>query len=166
MKLKYMRGNTQGQVSGGKVRAEVDGKVLRVPKSQRGVSLMETVTALGIMSFVGLAVIAGVSTSIKSNEMARTHISAESLARSELEYVSRQPYTTTAIGYTLTSPDDSPVYPDGWDATHTMPEGYTGYTITVSSNKVYVESTIQKLTAVVSYTGDEVLTIETYQAQY
>ena len=166
MKLKYLCSKAVKLITGGKVSAGGAKMLKRVHRSERGATLMETVTALSILSFVSLAAIAGVFTSIKSNEMARTHIAAESLARSELEYISRQPYVTAALDYTLASPSDSPAYPGGWDTTHTMPAGYTGYSIRVSSSAVYDKSSIQKIAAVVSYRDDEVLTIETYRAQY
>jgi len=137
---------------------------LRMHRSERGVSLAEVLVALVILAFVGVAVIAGVFTSIKSNETARTRISAESLARSEIEFVYSQPYVATNWTYIL---PDNPSYPAGWDATHSMPEGYAGYLITVSAseNNSGTKSSKQKITAAVSYNGSPVLTIVTYQAQ-
>jgi Tfp pilus assembly protein PilV len=164
MKLKYIFCKAEKRLPCGKATTCGEKKLLWVRRSERGASLMETVTALSILSFVGLAAIAGVFTSVKSNDMARTRISAESLARSEIEYISRQPYVTAAIDYTLPT---SPTYPAEWDTTaHAMPEGYTGYSIRVSSSGVYGQSSIQKVAAVVSYMDGKVLTIETYRAQY
>ena len=164
MKLKYIFCKAEKRLPGGKTTAGGEKKLMRMHGSERGASLMETVTAMSILSFVGLAAIAGVFTSVKSNDMARTHIAAESLARSEIEYISRQPYVTAAIDYTLPT---SPTYPTEWDTTaHAMPDGYTDYSIRVSSSGVYGESSIQKIAAVVSYMDDDVFTIETYRAQY
>jgi Tfp pilus assembly protein PilW len=144
---------------------------LRVHRSERGVSLMEVLVALFILAVVGVAIIAGVFTSIKGTDLTSTRITAESLARTELEFVYSQPYATGWPPYTLASPSDHPTYPAGWDKAHTMPEGYTNYSITVSSDSAlsgYSSSTeIQKITAVVKYGGinPPVYTIVTYQVK-
>lgn len=147
--------------------------VVRVQRSERGVSLMETLVALFILSVVGVAVIAGIYTTVKANELVRTRITAESLARTELEYVSSQPMRTEAewtSGYTL--PATNPTYPPGWDATHTMPTGYVGYSITVTPSETVTGddadaqmSTKQKITAVVTYNTVEVFSINMYLAE-
>jgi len=139
----------------------------RVQRTERGVSLIETLVALFILSVVGVAAIAGIYTTVKSNEVARTQITAESLARTELEFVSSQPYVTTALDYTLTLPTDHPSYPTGWDQTHTMPEGYTNYSIRVyaGDNVPGEESSIRKITADVFYNTTKVLGISTYLSE-
>jgi len=145
--------------------------ILRVHRSERGVSLMETLIALFILAVVGVAVIAGIFTTVKANEVARTQITAESLARTELEYVSSQPISTNWTSYTLTSPTIYPTYPAGWDPTHTMPQGYTGYSITVTPSELVTGtdpsgqmSRKQKITTVVTYNGGQV-SMSTYLAE-
>jgi hypothetical protein len=110
-----------------------------------------------------LALIAGVLTSVKSNETARTRISAESLARSELEYVNSQTYSVLLpLPWEYTLPAGP--YP-AWDPAHnSLPPDYAGYSIRVSS--IERAAGIQTITAVVRYNGGDVLTIETYRAQY
>ena len=142
---------------------------LNVRRSERGVTLAEVLIALFILGFVGVAVIAGVFTAVKGNDTARTRITAESLARSELEYVNSQAYDTlypgmsTPMPWEYTLPDDPP----RWDALHNgLPWDYTGYEITVSSSEK--ATGIQRITAVVRDMNKDVdiLTIETYRAQY
>jgi len=140
--------------------------VVRVNNSERGVSLAETLVALFILSVIGVAMTAGVGTSIKSNDIARMRISAESLARSELEYVSSQAYQATAWTYTL---PEGP-YPTWWATTHdSLPAGYTGYSVTVTASDNVAsagdKSRKQKVTAVVTYNGSQVLSMATYQSQ-
>jgi Tfp pilus assembly protein PilV len=137
---------------------------VRVHRSEIGVSLMEVLVAMFILSVVGFAAISGVGTSVKGNDMARIRISAESLARAEIEYVSSQSYKDTDWYYTL---PEGP-YPTWWSASHTgLPSGYTGYSVTVSAsnNIVGAKSSIQTITAVVTYSGSQVLSIVTYQSQ-
>ena len=145
---------------------------LSVRRSERGVTLAEVLIALLILGFVGVAVIAGVFTGVKGNETARTRITAESLARSELEYINSQDYDTlypgtpTPSSWNYKLPDEHP----RWDELHTgQPWDYTGYEITVSS--VEKAAGIQAIIAAVRYVNgpdpdDPVLTIETYRAKY
>jgi len=140
---------------------------LSVRRSEQGVTLAEVLVALLILGFVGVAVIAGVFTTVKNNETARTRITAESLARSELEYVNSQAYTTlypgtpTPLSWNYTLPGGSP----RWDPLHTgLPWDYTGYVITVSS--VEKDTEIQTITALVRYNGGDVLKIDTYRANH
>jgi len=145
---------------------------LSVRRSERGVTLAEVLIALAILGFVGVAVIAGVFTAVKGNDTARTRITAESLARSELEYINSQDYDTlypgtpTPLAWDYTLPADPP----RWDPLHTgQPWDYTGYEITVSS--VEKAAGIQAITAAVRYVNNAdpnapVLTIETYRAKY
>ena len=146
----------------------------KVRRPEMGVSLAEVLVALFIMSVVGVAAVVGLGTTVKVNDMARTRITAESLARAELEYISSQPFPEHGLNYRL---PDSPTYPVEWVTVRAMPEGYTGtgYSILVQSSVLGsfsdVESTPyikQKITAIVYYGDDnkEVLKIETYRTQY
>jgi Tfp pilus assembly protein PilV len=119
---------------------------LRVRRSERGVTLAEVLIALFILGFVGVAVIAGVFTTVKGNETARTRITAESLARSELEYVNSQ-----------NTPGD-------WTYVF-LPPDYANYSVAVSSTTLEepIVGRQQRITAVVSYKDDDILTIETWR---
>jgi type II secretory pathway pseudopilin PulG len=129
----------------------------KVRRAERGVSLLDSLIALAILAFVAVAVIAGVLTAVKSNELARTRIIAESLARSELEYVNvKSPVSRGEWVYTLPGGP----YP-AWDAAHnSLPLNYSGYSITVSSDIMQEPNigSLNKITAVVYYVDDEVLT--------
>jgi type II secretory pathway pseudopilin PulG len=144
---------------------------------ERGVSLAEVLVAMFILSAVGVATIAGVGTTVKVNEVARARITAESLARSELEYVISENYTKL---YPITVPPTNPnwsyslsestVSYASWDVDQLhngQPWDYPGYTITVSSE--VSPGGIQMITASVRdiYSpdpGKTVLTIVTYLA--
>ena len=145
---------------------------MRALRSEGGVSLMEMLVALFILAVVGVAVIVGVGTSIKGTDLTRTRITAESLVRTELEYVFSLPYDGRYWTYTLTK--DSKSYPTGWKVPLTFPPDYsTGYSITVSASENSTPGNPygkQKITAVVKYSNNQdpattVLTIVTYRSQ-
>ncbi len=152
---------------------------LRMHRSERGVSLIEVLVALAIMSFVAVAIIAGIFMSVKSNEVSRKFISADSLARAELDYVKATENNTAwyAISwdptkvpwsYTLTStPASSP--PTPWlDTNHkSLPAGYDGYSVTCSAislpatTDTTYNAEIQRITVTVYLNGEPVFQIGT-----
>ena len=146
----------------------------RVHRSERGVSLMEALVALFILSVLGVAIIGGVFTTVKANETARTRITAESLARGELEYVISENYSRIYLnelfpdpGWSYTLSESGESYPR-WDPAHNgLPWDYPGYTITVSSEEL--PDGIQMITAAVRYIygpepDKDIMTIVTYLA--
>jgi prepilin-type N-terminal cleavage/methylation domain-containing protein len=142
---------------------------LRVRGTEKGVSLMEVLVALFILSVVGAVVVTGVFVSVKGNDISRTHIISEGLARYELEYlkdVCTENWTVSPWTYQLPGPPAPP-----WDAGHiNLPSGYDGYSITVSANPLTgapynSDNRTQKVNASVSYNGKSVLSIEEYLVQ-
>lgn len=130
----------------------------------RGVSLTETLVALAILAIITAALVGGLFVSIKGNEVARTRISAEGLARYELEYVKHSNnWSPTSWSYTL--PGTAP----SWDAAHnSIPATYSGYSVTVTATQLSSSSDttiLQKITVSVSYDGSEVINIDTYRTQ-
>ena len=137
---------------------------LRVHRSERGVSLMETLVALAIMSFIAVAIISGISMSVKSNEVARKIISAESLARAELDYIKSIKSTDARYNgtwvpssweYTVAK-SPLPNTPPTWDSVHTgLPDGYDGYSVTCSAiplpatTQTTYDTDVQKITVTV-----------------
>jgi hypothetical protein len=62
--------------------------------------------------------------------------------------------------WTYTMPTGSPP----WDATHTIPAGYAGYTVKVSAAPLrLVDDGIQNITIVVSKAGQSVFTLENFK---
>ena len=148
---------------------------LRVHKSERGASLMEVLVALAIMSFVSVAIISGISMSVKSNEVARKIISAESLARAELDYVKSinnteawydDSWNLPLWSYTVAK---SPLLSTAprWDSLHTgLPDGYDGYSVTCSANSlpathIAYNANIQIIRVTVYLNGVQVFQLET-----
>jgi len=61
-------------------------------KSERGFSLVEVVIAIALLGIVGVAFLGGLSTASKAIFIADERATAESLARTQMEYVRNQPY--------------------------------------------------------------------------
>jgi Tfp pilus assembly protein PilV len=139
----------------------------------RGVSLMEVLVALFIMTVVGAAILAGTYVNIQSTKVAREGIRAEGLAKYELEYVKAiarnkwdwipnqqtYPYTYTISSASTTSPS--------WDTAHNgsdlLDTEYKGYTVSITIDKMSgYDENIRKVTATVTYPGRSGASIETY----
>jgi len=65
-------------------------------KNEKGFSLIEVVIALLLMGIIGVALLIGLATASKAIFIADERATAESLARSQMEYVKNQAYITAA----------------------------------------------------------------------
>jgi len=136
--------------------------------NQRGVSLTETLVTIAILGIITAALVSGLFVSIKGDQVAKTHISAEGLARYELEYVKHSNYWgALPMDYTL------PGSPPQWDPTHdSLSIDDPRYSVTVSFTVLSDASSttvLQKVTATVSYNDGgnirDVISIDTYRTQ-
>ena len=59
---------------------------------QHGVSLLETMVAVGILGVAGVALLLGMSTAFRTQDISREQVQGENLARSQLEYIREVPY--------------------------------------------------------------------------
>jgi type II secretory pathway pseudopilin PulG len=70
-------------------------KWLKRPRFARGGSglgLLETVVALGVLGFIGVAFMTALSSSFKGTDITKEQVMAENLARTQLEYIRDQSY--------------------------------------------------------------------------
>jgi prepilin-type N-terminal cleavage/methylation domain-containing protein len=122
-------------------------------KNERGFTLVEVIIAIALLGIVGVAFLGGLSTASKAIFLADERATAESLARTEMEYVMNQDYSAAPWDYELPSGTSSGVFPSWWaTANHTLPTGYDGYTLEV--NAVPLRDTDdgeQKITVVVYF---------------
>jgi prepilin-type N-terminal cleavage/methylation domain-containing protein len=134
--------------------------------SQRGFTLPEVLVAMGILAAAAVVFLAGMTTSSKSVMISQKDVAAESLAKSELEYVKSCYYYSANVTWSYQLPS---TYPP-WDPTHALPDGYDGYTVNVTGE--YVEITpgltydagIQKITIVTGPNGAPPFTLVGYKA--
>ena len=69
---------------------------LRFLQGQRGFSLVEVLVGLAIFAAIGVALMNGLSTGYKSLEISQERTFAESLAKSQVEYIKNQDYISVA----------------------------------------------------------------------
>ena len=112
-------------------------------KNERGFSLIEVLVALAILGLVAVAFLGGLATANKAMFIADKRTTAESLARTEMEYIKNQPY---AVSYDPSIPDD---YTDA------------GYSATIDVDEL--EIGLQKITVTVSLDESEVIILEDYK---
>ncbi len=113
---------------------------------ESGLVLIETLVAFAVLSLVVLALLSGLMTSSKATMTSREQTIAESLARSQLEYIK-------SLNYQNSYPNDpSIIMPSGW-------------TIPVSLVELVHETDdgLQKITVTPKYYGEDVLSISMYK---
>lgn len=123
-----------------------------------GVTFIETLVALAILGLIAAAFLSGLATGAKATLIADERATAESLARSQMEYVKSQDYVSVPWSYEL------PITPPDWDENHTLPPGYNGYTVSVAAEPLDGhDSDIQKITVTVNHGDKPVLTVDGYK---
>ena len=125
-----------------KVRTALQGR-------SRGLTLVEIVIAMALIAIIAVAFLGGLSNAIMSLVVADVRTTAESLARSEMEYVKSQSY------------EDAP-----WDYEYDPP-AYDGYAVEVRAEPLdEIDDGIQKITVTVSHHSrtEPVITLEGYKA--
>ena len=137
-------------------------------KSEKGISLIEVLIALGILGLVAAAFLSGLATTSKALIIANQRTTAESLVRSQMEYVKEQPYEWAE--------DDGEVI---YLLITGIPDGYTiwsfdraGATVTdiigvpwdsENNQAVTSDAGLQKIKLVIKHQEKEVLTLEDYK---
>jgi prepilin-type N-terminal cleavage/methylation domain-containing protein len=141
-------------------------------KSEKGFSLAEVMVAIALLGVVSVAFLSSVSTAYKAVFVADEQVSGESLARSEMEYVKSQGYSSASpVSWSYELPSGtSPTgeFPTWWDEgdPHTLPPGYDSYIVTVTANPLHTpDSGIQKIMVVVSHLEKpQVVSLEGYRS--
>jgi len=132
-------------------------------KNEKGISLIEVLIALAILGLVAAAFLSGLATASRALIIADERTTAESLARSQMEYVKNQPYERAEddgeVTYDKIDDDD---IPDGyaiWSinrAGNTIEDIY-GVPWDSQSDEAATEDVgLQKISLVVKHYGEEV----------
>jgi len=119
-------------------------------KSQNGFALIETLVALGIFGLVAVTSLSGMATITQGNVIASERATAESLVRSEIEYVKQCAYQYDASEYPI-------------DSTLTIPQGWSLAPPAVEPVHA-TDDGIQKITITAEHNGKSVLSVEIYKA--
>ena len=107
---------------------------------------MESLAALAIVSITLVALVASLSTGVLAVKKMDKYVTAESLARAQLEYTKGQAYREAPASY---------------DSIAQLPSSYS--ISTEASPIANRDADIQKVTVSVSYQGDELLAMEGYK---
>lgn len=121
------------------------GLTRRLLDGQEGVGLVEVLVAVAILGVTLVALLTAISTGSLGVATTEERVTAENLARSQLEYTKSQAFLPAPASY----------------ATVTPPTGYT-----VSADAVSIPegaSTIQKITVTITRNGETLLTVEDYK---
>jgi prepilin-type N-terminal cleavage/methylation domain-containing protein len=140
-------------------------------KNEKGFSLIEIMIALALLGVIAVAFLGALATASNTIIVTDKHATAESLARSEMEFVKKQDYSSAPWNYTVTSSGRSSTDPpDNWWTTSPPPllsSDYNGYTVTVSAGLLQLHATddgIQKITITVKHiSDDEVIILKGYK---
>jgi len=134
---------------------------MRLVTGQKGTTLIEVLIAIAILGMIAVPFLTALSTSSRGIIIADERTTAESLVRSEIEYVKNCEYYNSTFSYNIsTTPDEPPP----WDISHALDSHYAGYSVNVTG--VPIDLSIQNITVKV-YHGDKlVLTTSTYNTEH
>ena len=116
----------------------------KLMKNEKGYTLIEVLVALGLLGVFAAVFLTGIATSSKAILIADERTTAESLARSQMEYVKELDYN----GATLYDP--API-----------PAEHVGFSATIDA--VELAAGLQKITVTIDYYGEVVITLEDYK---
>jgi type II secretory pathway pseudopilin PulG len=113
-------------------------------------AFIETLVALALLGLVAVAFLSGLATASRANIIADEQTTAESLARSQMEWAKEAAYVYSATSYTLGA------IPGGDD--------FAGYSATIDASPLHnPDDGIQKIAVIISHYSDEVLKVEGYK---
>jgi prepilin-type N-terminal cleavage/methylation domain-containing protein len=121
---------------------------------EQGLNLVEVLIALAILAAVGGVFLVSVSTSSKAVMVGQQQVSAEGLAKSQMESIQQQNYSVDGVSYTKLGQ-----IPAGYDIQFTAvrlnPQGVAGPTIN--------DQGLQKITVTVTHGGNIIFTLQGYK---
>lgn len=113
-------------------------KIMRALRGEEGASLLEILVATVLLGIVALAFSGGLATETEATVVTDGQTTAESLARSELEYAKRYSYQIGATEYpvdpSLSVPANWMVLPCSVQPAHVSDDGSQKLTVTVQHN--------------------------------
>ena len=119
-------------------------------RRESGVTLLETVVALAILGTIGVIFLSGLTTTSKAAFIFDEQATAESLARSQMEWAQNADYVYDATQYSPT-----PI-PSGKD--------YINYSATITAEPLHnPDDGIQKITVTVKHSGETVTKLQGYK---
>ena len=142
------------------------GKIL--PGKSRGFTLIEVLIALALFAIIGIVFAGGLATASRAVLIADVRTNAESLARTEMEYVKTQKYSAGNWSYVVTHLE-STCTPDcpSWWTTNPAPllsEQHALYTVEVEAVPLDAsDSPVEEITVTVRHEDRRVITLVGYK---
>ena len=149
--------------------------MVRLMRNERGFSLIEVIIALALLGIIAVVFLGGLATASKAILVADVRTTAESLARSQMEYVKSQNYSTDSWSYTVTSLEhSSPQQPSWWDDDNPplLSSNYAGYSVGAKAEDFDVDNDgdidaddedIRLITVTIKHGTEQVITLEDYK---
>jgi prepilin-type N-terminal cleavage/methylation domain-containing protein len=140
--------------------------------SSRGFTLIEVLIAIALMGIIAVAVLGALSTASAALMTADKRATAESLARSQMEYVKNQGYKDASgpawqVTYDRVSgiPAGYSICSVNWTTNQTANCGNTSNMsiIAIALNSTTGDSGLQKIKLVIERDGTEIITLEGYK---
>ena len=110
-------------------------------EAEKGFALIEVLVSLSIIALVAVGFLSGLSTSLRSLMVTQETTTAESLARSQMEYIKNQSYSTSGDYNEIECPNN--------------------YEIMVLTSEL--QTGIQKIAVTVNHHDENVTTLEGYK---
>jgi len=120
-------------------------------KGEKGFSLIETIVAMGLLGIVSAVFLGSIGTAAKATMINDEQVTAEILARNQIEYIKSCQYDHYATEY-LRDPTLLDDIPSGWSMENPTAEALHG-----------TEDGIQKVTINVQYHGRTMLSAFMYK---
>jgi prepilin-type N-terminal cleavage/methylation domain-containing protein len=143
---------------------------MRLVSSQKGTTLIEVLIAIALLGLIAVPFLTALSTSSRGVIIADERTTAESLVRSEMEYVKNCDYHSTGFSYEVPpTANNTP-----WGGFHALDDRYAGYSVNVTGVPIDPDTgealssgdkNIQNITVRVYHWGEDepVLTTSTYK---
>jgi len=130
---------------------------MRLVSGQKGQTLIEVLIAIALLGMIAVPFLTALSTSSRGLIVADERTTAESLVRSEMEYVKNCDYNSTGFSYEIPpTANNTP-----WGGFHALDSRYAGYSVNVTG--VPIDLYIQNITVRVYHGNESVLTTSTYK---
>lgn len=131
-------------------------------KSEKGFALIETLVALALMGITAVGLLSGLATTFRAGTISQERVVAESLAKSQWEYIRAQDYIPTA--------DYDPDDPEKRYQLIAIPDELVvkDYTVEIGTPATIIgpddgEFELQSITVVINCDSKQLLTISDYR---
>jgi len=141
-------------------------------KGEKGFSLLEVALAIALLGVVAVAFLTALATGSRAIFIADERATAESLARTQMEYVRSQEYNAAPWNYTITPSERDSTDPPTWwtDAPPPLlPAEYDGFSAGISVESLHTsDDGIQVVTVAIDHLVDgemkEIFVVEGYRS--